>query len=33
MTSQGIMKFIIIFMLAVAAVWGGFTYWMQSLKA
>ncbi len=33
MTSQGIMKLIIIFMLAVAAVWGGFTYWMQSLKA
>lgn len=33
LTSQRLMKLIIIFMLAVATVWGGFTYWMQSLRA
>lgn len=31
--SQRVMKSIIIVMLAIAAVWGGFTYWMQSLHA
>lgn len=33
MTGQNLMKLIIVFMLGVAAVWGGFTYWMQSLHA
>jgi len=33
MTGQNIMKFIIMLMLGIAVVWGGFTYWMQSLHA